>query len=85
MHAFISPSDPDRSLRPSTSDNRVQSSGDRTARIAQGANRTLPGGDPVIRLLLIKKGIVSVEEIDEIEAQLRASGVAGHDPSKGLG
>ena len=36
-------------------------------------------GDPVLRMLLVRKGIISPEEILQLETELRATGVIEHD------
>ena len=41
--------------------------------------------DPVLRLVLLRLGLITVENIEEVERELRATGVAGHEPSKTVG
>lgn len=61
--------------------------GDQSAKgqpASEGSVRTLPGGDPVLRMVLLRKGLITVEDIETVEAELRATGVAGHDPGQAL-
>lgn len=53
----------------------------------RSSGRLRPGidGDPILRFLLINKGIVSVEELDEAERLLRATGALGPTPKPDLG
>ncbi|PYS90499.1 MAG: hypothetical protein DMF62_04870 [Acidobacteria bacterium] len=44
------------------------------------SSRGVPSGDPILRLLLIRKGIISADDIDAAEKELRALGVAGVGP-----
>lgn len=46
----------------------------------QGRTGTLPT-DPVLRLVLIRKGVLQVSDLEEVEAELRATGVATYIPS----
>ena len=49
----------------------------------QGANRELPtsaGSDAILRLALLRKGIITVADLDFIEAELRVAGKAGFTP-----
>lgn len=48
------------------------------------AVRVAPPGDPVLRLALIRKGVITLEDLETVEAELRGAGVAFHDP-KALG
>jgi hypothetical protein len=43
---------------------------------SQGPVRSLLGGDPILRLALIRKGLVTADEIAGIEAELRGAGIA---------
>lgn len=47
---------------------------------SQARVRVLPPGDSVLRLALMRAGVISVEDLDKIEAELKSSGVAYHDP-----
>lgn len=42
-------------------------------------------GDPVLRLALIRRGLITVEDLDSIEQELRASGVASNVTPTSLG
>lgn len=52
---------------------------------AQGQVRIPSGGDPLLRMVLLRKGLITVEDLDALEAELRATGVAGYAPSTTLG
>lgn len=54
-------------------------------RESQGRPRTLSAGDPVLRMALIRKGVISVEDLDAVDAELRITGVAGYEPPASLG
>lgn len=53
----------------------------------RSSGRLRPGidGDPILRFLLIQKGVVSVDELDEAERLLRATGALGPTPKPDLG
>lgn len=71
-HAFVGAEGP-RGLRVETN------AGDQAPRgnpEAQGPVRSLLGGDPILRLALIRKGIVTADDIAGIEAELRGAGIA---------
>jgi hypothetical protein len=55
--------DPGGKLRPKT-------------QVSEPADVSLPKGDPILRLVLIRKGVISVDELEEVEKELKASGVA---------
>lgn len=57
----------------------------RTPQENQGHVRIAPAGDPVLRMIMIRKGIITVEDLDNLEAELRATGVAGYEPGQTLG
>ena len=42
-------------------------------------------GDPILRMVLLRKGLITVADLDEVEAELRATGVAGYEPPATLG
>lgn len=46
----------------------------------QGRVRNAMTGDPVLRLILIRKGIISVADLNEVEQQLEAAGYATATP-----
>lgn len=50
----------------------------------EGNVRSSLGGDPVLRMALIRKGIIEVADLDAVEAELRATGVAGYEPPQSL-
>lgn len=52
---------------------------------SQGRVGIAPGGDPVLRLVLLRKGLIEVADLDAVEAELRATGVAGYEPPRPLG
>lgn len=52
---------------------------------AQAQVRIPSGGDPLLRMVLLRKGLITVADLDELEAELRATGVAGYAPSTTLG
>jgi hypothetical protein len=43
---------------------------------SQGLNGSALRGDPVMRLLLIRKGVITPEELSAIEDELKISGIA---------
>lgn len=45
-----------------------------------GALRKLPPGDPVLRMALIRLGVVTVEALEQVEAELRATGMSFGEP-----
>lgn len=42
--------------------------------------RASPPGDSVLRLVLLRSGVITLEDIEKVEAELRGAGVAYHDP-----
>lgn len=78
-HAFISETE-----QASLSENEsVQSSPDHAGK-PQGSNGVhlkSAGSDSVLRLALLRKGIISNADLEMIEEELRVAGVAGYDPS----
>lgn len=36
---------------------------------------SIPGGDPVLRMILVEKGIITTDELDHVESLLRSVGV----------
>lgn len=72
--------------KPESNENRaLDQSIDQANPSSQGRIRNALQGDPVLRLALIRKGLLTVQDLDDIEAELRASGVAGHDPANPVG
>lgn len=57
----------------------------RNSQRSSGRLRPSVLGDPVLRFLLINKGIISVEELDEAERLLQATGALGPTPRHDLG
>lgn len=51
---------------------------DSAVRSSQGRSGNALQGDPVLRLALIRAGIIKVEDLDRIEGELRAAGVASN-------
>lgn len=47
---------------------------------SQARVRVLPPGDSVLRLALMRAGVISVEDLEKVEAELKGAGVAYHDP-----
>lgn len=47
----------------------------------------LPSGstDPVLRMVLLRKSLITVADIEAVEEELRATGVAGYVPDQTLG
>lgn len=41
--------------------------------------------DPVLRMALIRAGVITVAQLDEVEEELRATGVAGYAPPDTVG
>lgn len=56
-------------------------SSQRTSASTQGSAGSSLTADPVLRLALIRNGAVKPEELDAIEAELKASGVAYANPN----
>lgn len=44
-----------------------------------------PMGDPVLRFVLIEAGVITVEQLDAVEAKLRATGVLVANPQNNRG
>lgn len=74
-HMFIGPGDPLKLREGPSRDDR----GD-DAPASQGPVRSLTGGDPVLRMALIRKGLISPEDLDEVERELGAAGIATSEP-----
>lgn len=49
--------------------------------VAQGRVRMPTTGDPVLRMALIRKGVITPKDLDDVEEELKATGVAGYDPA----
>jgi hypothetical protein len=50
---------------------------------SSGLVRAGVGGDPVLRYVLINKGVITPEELDEAERILKATGALGFTPGLG--
>jgi len=74
IHLFVGQND-----QAALSVNEGSSSPDATLGKPQGLIGTLPT-DPVLRMALIRKGVLQVSDLDEIEAELRVTGVSVHQP-----
>ena len=79
-HEFV-PLDAERNtgLRPQKSSSDASSS---SAPESQGSLRVARGGDPVLRLALIRAGVITAQDLDNIEAELKASGLASAVPQR---
>ena len=53
----------------------IEQKAQQEAELASEAAARLPS-DPILRLVLIEKGLISVDDLNEAEAKLRASGMA---------
>lgn len=42
--------------------------------------RVMPPGDSILRLALMRAGLITVEDLEKVEAELKGAGVAFHDP-----
>lgn len=78
-HIFVSDTDKQQGLRPSESSAADASS---TASKSQGSISGALRGDPVLRLLLIRKGVITPDELTGIEDELRATGLASVAPTR---
>lgn len=78
-HIFVDPDDRVQALRPSKSSADDASKG---ADQSQGSISGALKGDPVLRLLLIQKGVITPDELTAIEQQLRATGLASAAPTR---
>jgi hypothetical protein len=66
-------------LRPQKSSDDASSS---SAPASQGSLGIARGGDPVLRLALIRAGVITPQDLDAIEAELKASGFANAAPQR---
>jgi hypothetical protein len=82
IHRYVPPGAPI-----SLESRRRDDGDDRRSRrdVDQGSVRIAQSGDPVLRMILIRAGVISVADIQRIEDELRASGAAGYDPAKTVG
>lgn len=77
-HSFV-PETESASLRSRDNHPSNQSSSRPTG--AQGRVRNAQIGDPVLRLIMLRKGIITVDDLNQVETELTASGVASYEPS----
>jgi len=77
-HAFVLFTDKDQGLRP-RNDGSDASSSDKPK--SQGSLGIAMRGDPVLRLALIRAGVITSEDLDKVEAELKASGLASVAPT----
>lgn len=64
---------------------RAQSSHDSSRTGPEGRLRIASTGDPVLRMALIRAGVITVQDIDNVEAELRVSGAASYEPPATVG
>lgn len=79
-HRFVGYGDAQQTLFKSTENDDDASSIDEARPSSQGSVRIAQGGDPVLRLALLRKGLITLEDLDAINAELKGAGVAYHDP-----
>lgn len=48
--------------------------------VDEGRPRQFPTGDPVLRMLMIRKGLITPQDLTDLEAELKGAGIAYHDP-----
>lgn len=72
-HEFISRADRRQGLRPAPA--RADASMNDSDQIRESLGVSLRG-DPVLRMALIRKGLITTDDLTQVEAELRASGVA---------
>lgn len=49
----------------------------------QGPVRSLTGGDPILRMALIRAGIITADQLAAVEAELKGVGIAVAEPALG--
>lgn len=84
-HAFTSRRSPSTSLRPVEDVQLPNDASSAPARPSQGAIGSAMRGDPVLRIALIRAGVITVADIEAVEAELRVSGYAEATPPRPLG
>jgi hypothetical protein len=77
LHSFIGEFE-QAALAVSAENQAQQSSPDMLGK-PQGSNQTLLT-DSVLRLALMRKGVLRVSDLELIESELRATGIAAYDP-----
>lgn len=78
-HAFVGPNDSMRlreAARPSRDDESAMPA-------SQGSVGNALRGDPILRLLLIRKGIISPDELSAVEQELKGAGFAWAESTMG--
>lgn len=80
-HEFV-PADGSSILLEKLADDALPASGDPSTQVKI---RSIPGGDPVLRMALIRAGIITTADLSAVEEELRATGVAGYDASNSVG
>lgn len=78
-HAWVGYGDPQQTLFKSTENDAPASSIDEARPSSQGSVRIAPGGDPILRMALLRKGVITLADLDAIDAELKGAGVAYHD------
>lgn len=43
---------------------------------SQGSTQALLKGDPLLRMALIRKGVITAEDLTQVEAEVRATGIS---------
>jgi hypothetical protein len=71
-HAFVGLNE-SPSLR---EDDRPHESGDSDRPASQGPVRNTMGGDPILRMALIRAGVITIEDLEAVEKELRGAGIA---------
>lgn len=79
-HAWVGYSTGTSALFESTGNDSPASSSQSELPSSQGSTRVLPTGDPVLRIALLRKGILTLDDLASVEAELRGAGVAYFDP-----
>ena len=78
-HRFVGYGDAQQTLFKATENDDDASSIDQARPSSQGSVRIAPGGDPLLRMVLLRKGIITLADLDAVEAELKGAGVAYHD------
>lgn len=78
-HGFSPPGQPSSLFEKSPEAPETSPSGPRTTvRLPQS-------GDPILRMVLLRAGVITVAQLDAVEEELRATGAAGYVPPASLG
>lgn len=77
-HQFRGAEDRDTSLIPKKSGGDASLS---DTSVPQGSLGIASKGDPVLRLALIRAGVLTAQDLDVVEAELKASGLGSFAPS----